>query len=107
MVFKNVSVPSRLLVLIINSISLSAYFIKKENSALSQQLMNEAIARYGITPGQLIVYEDRGSPMTAHGYLENMMALDVTCSHSRLRVSNDNPFSESQFKTQKYQPDRR
>lgn len=43
--------------------------------------------------------------MTAHGYLENMKELDITCSHSRPRVSNDNPFSESQFKTQKYQPD--
>lgn len=78
---------------------------KKENSALSKQLMSEAVARYRITPGQLTVHQDRGSPMTAHGYLENMMELDVTCSHSRPRVSNDNPFSESQFKTQKYQPD--
>lgn len=34
-----------------------------------------------------------------------MQSLDVTCSHSRPRVSNDNAFSESQFKTQKYQPD--
>ncbi len=78
---------------------------KKENSALSKQLMNEAAARYGIAQGQLTVHQDRGSPMIAHGYLENMMELDITCSHSRPRVSNDNPFSESQFKTQKYQPD--
>ena len=78
---------------------------KKENSALSEQLMNEAVTRYGIAPGQLTLHQDRGSPMIAHGYLESMMALDVTCSHSRPRVSNDNPFSESQFKTQKYQPD--
>jgi len=77
----------------------------KENSALSTQLMNEATARYGITEGQLTVHQDRGSPMTAHGYLENMKELDITCSHSRPRVSNDNPFSESQLKTQKYQPD--
>jgi len=77
----------------------------KENSALSTQLMNEATTRYGITEGQLTVHQDRGSPMTAHGYLENMKELDITCSHSRPRVSNDNPFSESQFKTQKYQPD--
>jgi len=77
----------------------------KENSALSRQLMNEATTRYGITEGQLTVHQDRGSPMTAHGYLENMKELDITCSHSRPRVSNDNPFSESQFKTQKYQPD--
>ncbi|MCF6283316.1 MAG: IS3 family transposase [Candidatus Polarisedimenticolaceae bacterium] len=77
----------------------------KENSALSQQLMTEAVARYDIAPDQLTLHQDRGSPMIAHGYLESMRELDVTCSHSRPRVSNDNPFSESQFKTQKYQPD--
>jgi len=78
---------------------------KKENSALSRQLMNEAATRYAIAPGQLTLHQDRGSPMTAHGYLDDMRELDITCSHSRPRVSNDNPFSESQFKTQKYQPD--
>ena len=77
----------------------------KENSALAQQLMDETMTRYDIKPGQLTLHQDRGSPMTAHGYLERMGELDVTCSHSRPRVSNDNPFSESQFKTQKYQPD--
>ena len=77
----------------------------KENSALAKQLMDEATARYDIAPGQLTLHQDRGSPMTAHGYLNFMNELDVTCSHSRPRVSNDNPFSESQFKTQKYQPD--
>ena len=77
----------------------------KENSALSQQLMEEAIVRYSIQPQQLTLHQDRGSPMTAHGYLDQMRELDVTCSHSRPRVSNDNPFSESLFKTQKYQPD--
>lgn len=77
----------------------------KENSALARQLMDEATARYGIARGQLTIHQDRGSPMTAYGYLDLMQTLDVTCSHSRPRVSNDNPFSESQFKTQKYQPD--
>jgi putative transposase len=77
----------------------------KENSALSKQLMDEATARYSIEPGQLTLHQDRGSPMIAHGYLDLLRDLDVTCSHSRPRVSNDNPFSESQFKTQKYQPD--
>ncbi len=77
----------------------------KENSALSKQLMDEATARYRIRPGQLTVHQDRGSPMIAYGYLDLMRELDVTCSHSRPRVSNDNAFSESQFKTQKYQPD--
>lgn len=77
----------------------------KENSALAKQLMDEATTRYNIQPGQLTLHQDRGSPMTAHGYLDFMLGLDVTCSHSRPRVSNDNAFSESQFKTQKYQPD--
>lgn len=77
----------------------------KENSALSKQLIDEATSRYRIEPGQLTLHQDRGSPMIAHGYLDLMRELDVTCSHSRPRVSNDNPFSESQFKTQKYQPD--
>jgi putative transposase len=77
----------------------------KENSALSTQLMAEAVTRYRIQPKQLTLHQDRGSPMIAHGYLDQMKALDVTCSHSRPRVSNDNAFSESQFKTQKYQPD--
>ena len=71
----------------------------KENSALSQQLMAEAVARYDIAPDQLTLHQDRGSLMIAHGYLESMRELDVTCSHSRPRVSNDNPFSKSQFKT--------
>lgn len=77
----------------------------KENSALAKQLMEETVDRYDISPGQLTLHQDRGSPMTAHGYLDQMLELDITCSHSRPRVSNDNPFSESQFKTQKYQPD--
>jgi putative transposase len=78
---------------------------RKENSALAKQLMEEATTRYNIAPGQLTLHQDRGSPMIAHSYLDLMRELDVTCSHSRPRVSNDNPFSESQFKTQKYQPD--
>lgn len=78
---------------------------RKENSALSQQLMDEAVARYNIGAGELTIHQDRGSPMIAHNYLDLMSELGVTTSHSRPRVSNDNPFSESQFKTAKYQPD--
>lgn len=77
----------------------------KENSALAMQLMDEACARYRIEPGKLTLHQDRGSPMTANGYLGAMRDLDITCSHSRPRVSNDNPYSESAFKTLKYQPD--
>lgn len=78
---------------------------RKENSALATQLIEQAYARYGIKPGELTLHQDRGSPMIAHGYLDVMKELNITCSHSRPRVSNDNAFSESQFKTQKYQPD--
>lgn len=78
---------------------------RKENSALARQLMQEAMARYGIAAGQLTLHQDSGAPRTAHAYLDLMGELGATCSHSRPRVSNDNPFSESQFKTQKYQPD--
>lgn len=78
---------------------------RKENSTLAKQLMQEASTRYRIGLGELTLHQDRGAPMTAHGYLDLMAELDITCSHSRPRVSNDNPFSESQFKTCKQQPD--
>lgn len=78
---------------------------RKENSALAQQLMREGMTRYAIAAGQLTIHQDRGSPMIAHGYLDLLAELGATGSHSRPRVSNDNPFSESQFKTLKYQPD--
>jgi transposase InsO family protein len=78
---------------------------KKENSALAQQLIQEACIRYGILKNQLTLHQDRGAPMTAHCYLDLLGELVVTASHSRPRVSNDNPHSESLFKTVKYQPD--
>lgn len=78
---------------------------RKENSALAQQLMSEAIDRYDIQEQQLTIHQDRGSPMIAQSYLDLMSEFGATCSHSRPRVSNDNAFSESQFKTLKYQPD--
>lgn len=77
----------------------------KENAALAMQLMDEASARYAITPGTLTIHQDRGSPMIAHRYIDLMIELGISLSHSRPRVSDDNPFSESQFKTMKYQPD--
>ncbi len=78
---------------------------RKENSGLSKQLMSEAVERYDIAPEQLTLHQDRGSPMTATSFLEILAERKVTASHSRPRVSNDNAFSESQFKTAKYQPD--
>lgn len=78
---------------------------RKENSALSSQLIEEAYSRYAILPDSLTLHQDRGVPMTAHCYLDLLSELAVTASHSRPKVSNDNPMSESQFKTLKYQPD--
>lgn len=78
---------------------------RKENSALSQQLMREAIERYAHAAQGLTIHQDRGSPMIASGYLDVLGEMGATASHSRPRVSNDNAFSESQFKTAKYQPD--
>lgn len=78
---------------------------RKENSALAQQLVGEASTRYRIEAGQLTLHQDRGSPMIAHSFLDLLGEHGITGSHSRPRVSNDNPFSESQFKTAKYQPD--
>jgi transposase InsO family protein len=72
---------------------------------LAQQLMDEALSRYQVASGQLTIHQDRGSPMIAHSYLDLLGERGVTGSHSRPWVSNDDPFSESQFKTTKYQPD--
>jgi putative transposase len=76
-----------------------------ENSALAKQLFREAIEHYGIAPGALTVHNDRGAPMTAHGFAELLTELGVERSYSRPRVSDDNPYSESCFHTIKYQPD--
>ena len=78
---------------------------RKENSGLAKQLMTEAVNRYDIAPEQLTLHQDRGSPMTALSFLDTLAERKVVASHSRPRVSNDNAFSESQFKTAKYQPD--
>ena len=78
---------------------------ERENSALAKQLFIEAINRYGIEPGALTVHQDRGAPMTSHTFCDLLSELGVDRSHSRPRVSNDNPFSESLFHTTKYQPD--
>lgn len=75
----------------------------RESTILAQRLFDEAYEQHGITPGQLTLHSDRGSPMKGLGQL--LGTLGVTGSFSRPRVSNDNAFSESFFKTTKYQPD--
>lgn len=76
----------------------------KECKTLAAQLFSEAITRHGVSPG-LVVHADRGSAMKSDTLAQLLATLGVTRSFSRPRVSNDNAFSEAQFKTLKYQPD--
>jgi putative transposase len=75
-----------------------------ESAALFKPLFNDTIAKHQVPPGQLILHADRGGPMKAKATAFLLADLGVTKSHSRPHTSNDNPFSESHFKTLKYQP---
>jgi putative transposase len=77
----------------------------RESAALAEKLIAQSCERQEIEPGQLTVHADRGPAMTSKPVAFLMADLGVTKSHSRPHVSNDNPFSESQFKTMKYRPD--
>ena len=74
-----------------------------ESGALADRLIAETVAKEGIT-GDLTIHADRGSSMTSKPVALLLADLGITKSHSRPHVSNDNPFSEAQFKTLKYRP---
>ena len=76
----------------------------RESAALAQRLLAATIAKQHISRDQLAIHADRGSPMTAKQVAHLLADLGVTKSHSRPHTSNDNPYSESQFKTMKYRP---
>jgi putative transposase len=76
----------------------------REHAALAHRFIAETAAKHGIGPDTLTLHADRGSPMVATSVALLLGSLGITQSHSRPHVSNDNPFSESQFKTLKYQP---
>jgi putative transposase len=78
---------------------------EREAASLAEMLIAETCLRQNILPGQLTVHADRGSSMTSRPVALLMADLGVTKTHSRPHVSNDNPFSEAQFKTLKYRPD--
>lgn len=78
---------------------------RTESSVLAKELMAEACKRQGVQPDQLTVHADRGSSMKSKTLAQLFADLGVTKTHSRPRVSNDNPYSESHFKTLKYRPD--
>jgi putative transposase len=77
----------------------------RESAALAERLIAETCARQGIEAGQLTIHADRGPSMTSKPVAFLLADLGVTKTHSRPHVSNDNPFSEAQFKTLKYRPD--
>lgn len=77
----------------------------RESETVAKDLIATTCRRYGIKPEQLTIHADRGSPMIAGTVAELLADLGVAKSHSRPRVSNDNPFIEAHFKTLKYRPD--
>ena len=77
----------------------------RESADLATRLIEESIDKQRVSKDQLTLHSDRGPSMGSHGVAQLLAALGVTKSHSRPHVSNDNPFSESQFKTMKYRPE--
>lgn len=77
----------------------------RESTALAKRLIAETCSRQAIEQEQLTLHADRGSSMTSKGVEQLLADLGVTKTHSRPYVSNDNPYSEAQFKTLKYCPD--
>jgi putative transposase len=75
-----------------------------EDGKIAEELFADAIVNQGVNPSLLTVHADNGSAMTAKTLGSLFTDLNITRSHSRPHVSNDNPFSESQFKTMKYGP---
>jgi putative transposase len=77
----------------------------REGKELARQFIAETYAKHEIVPGQLTIHADNGSSMKSKPVALMLADLGVTKTHSRPHVSDDNPFSESQFKTLKYRPE--
>jgi putative transposase len=77
----------------------------RESAILAEELISATCEKQGIRPGQLVLHADRGGSMRSKPVALLLADLGVTKTHSRPHVSNDNPYSESQFKTMKYRPD--
>ena len=77
---------------------------ERESATLAQRLIEGTCDKQGIQPGQLTIHADRGTAMTSKSVAQLMADLGVTRTHSRPQVSDDNPYSEAQFKTMKYHP---
>lgn len=73
-----------------------------ENSAQAKHFIRECVVKQGVDPHKLLIHSDRGSPMTAQTTVKLLATLGLSQSFARPRTSNDNPYSEAQFKTLKY-----
>jgi putative transposase len=76
-----------------------------ESKILAEKLLADTIAKQNINRNQLTIHADNGSSMASKPVAFLLADLGVTKSHSRPHTSNDNPYSESQFRTLKYRPD--
>lgn len=76
-----------------------------ESSELARQLIAETARKQDIQTDQLTLHADNGSPMKGKPLAQLLIDLGISKSHSRPHTSDDNPFSEAQFKTMKYHPD--
>ena len=82
----------------------AAQVFAEENGAHASEMLKDLCRRENIAAGQIVLHSDNGSPMKGSTMLATMITLGVMASLSRPSVSNDNPFSESLFKTLKYRP---
>lgn len=78
---------------------------ERESSTLAKRLTSNSYERHGIGPDELTLPADHGSSMKSKAVALMLSDLGVTKTHSRPYVSDDNPYSEAQFKTLKYRPD--
>ena len=76
----------------------------RESGRLAEELIADAVYRHDVGPDRLTIHADRGSAMTSKTVTQLLADLGVLQSHSRPHQSNDNPFSEANFKTLKYFP---
>jgi putative transposase len=77
----------------------------KESAELAKRLIHDTCLKQQIIAGQLTIHADRGSSMTSKPVAFLLADLGITKTHSRPHVSDDNPYSESQFRTMKYRPE--
>ncbi len=84
---------------------IGSHIDEHENEIIALKLLQSCIEKEKITGQGLRIHSDNGNPMKGYFFLEKMRGLGIVPSRSRPRVSNDNPYIESLFKTMKYRPE--